>query len=53
MATKPTFKPFEKSKKDADTKAVTKKYGKEGSAKEEAFDKKQASMPAFLKKGKV
>jgi hypothetical protein len=35
------FKPFEKSKKDVDTKAVMKKYGKEGSKKEEAFDKKQ------------
>lgn len=44
--------PFEKSAKDVDSKAVTKKYGKEGSKKEEAFDKKQAGgkVPAFLKK---
>jgi hypothetical protein len=40
MATKKP-NPFEKSAKDKDTKAVTKKYGKEGSKKEEAFDKKQ------------
>jgi hypothetical protein len=33
--------PFEKSPKDKDTKAVTKKYGKEGSKREEAFDRKQ------------
>jgi hypothetical protein len=39
---KAPFKPFEKSSKDKDTKAVTKKYGAEGSKKEEAFDKKQA-----------
>lgn len=45
--------PFEKSAKDKDTKAVTKKYGKEGSAKEEAFDKKQAKMPAFKCGGAV
>ena len=40
MATKANL--FEKSLKDVDTKAVTKKYGKEGSKKEEAFDKKQS-----------
>ena len=33
--------PFEKSAKDKDSKAVLKKYGKEGSAKEEAFDRMQ------------
>ena len=33
---------FEKSKKDKDTPFVFKKYGKEGSPKEEAFDKMQA-----------
>lgn len=44
------FKPFEKSSKDKDTKAVFKKFGKEGSKKEEALDKKQAK-PA-MKKGK-
>jgi hypothetical protein len=48
MATK-KFMPFEKSKKDVDSKAVLKKYGKEGSPKEEAFDKKQM---AFGKKKK-
>jgi hypothetical protein len=42
--------PFEKSKKDVDSKAVLKKYGKEGSKKEESFDKKQASVP-FSKGG--
>jgi hypothetical protein len=42
MATKPNpFAKFEKSGKDKDTKAVTKKFGKEGSKKEESFDKKQ------------
>ena len=35
------FKPFEKSKKDVDTKSMVKKYGKEGSKKEEACDRKQ------------
>lgn len=40
MATKkPAF--FEKSKADKDTQAVAKKFGKEGSKKEEAFDKTQ------------
>lgn len=51
------FKPFEKSKKDVEVKGK----GKEGSKKEEAFDKKQAKappfakgkMPAFKKGGKV
>ena len=33
----------EKSKKDIDTKTAIKRYGKEGSKKEEAFDKKQVS----------
>lgn len=44
MATKKVnpFAKFEKSSKDKDTKAVFKKFGKEGSKKEEAFDKKQA-----------
>lgn len=46
MATKPKFKPFEKSKKDSEPKGM-----KEGSKKEEALDKKQAGkFPAFLKK---
>lgn len=49
MATK-KFMPFEKSAKDKDTKAVMAKYGKEGSKKEEAYDKKQAKLPAFMKK---
>jgi len=51
MATKGKFPfaMFEKSSKDKDTKAVTAKYGKEGSKKEEAFDKKQAGNP-FAKK---
>lgn len=51
MATK-KFVPFEKSKSDKDSKAVTKKYGKEGSAREEAFDKKQAKGNPFAKKAK-
>lgn len=46
------FKPFEKSKKDKEVPGK----GKEGSKKEESFDKKQAGgkkLPAFLmKKGK-
>ena len=46
MATK-GVNPFEKSKKDKDTAAVTKKFGKEGSKKEEAFDKKQAKGNPF------
>lgn len=41
MATK-KFVPFEKSKKDKDTKSVFKKFGAEGSKKEEAFDAMQA-----------
>ena len=46
MATKGVnpFAKFEKSKSDKDTKAVTKKFGKEGSPKEEAFDKTQMGM---------
>lgn len=54
MATKPNpFAKFEKSSKDKDTKAVFKKYGPEGSKKEEAFDKKQgAAKPnPFAKAG--
>jgi hypothetical protein len=51
MATK-GVNPFEKSKKDVDSAAVTKKYGKEGSKKEEAFDKMQMSG-AFKKGGAV
>lgn len=39
--------PFEKSKKDVEPRGM-----KEGSKKEEALDKRQAKMPAFLKKGK-
>lgn len=53
MAAKPNpFAKFEKSGKDKDTKAVTKKYGAEGSKKEEAFDKKQMGAKAapFKKK---
>lgn len=56
MATKGVnpFAKFEKSPADKDTPAVTKKFGKEGSPKEEAFDKKQAKkMPAFAKGGGV
>ena len=51
MATKKPnpFAKFEKSAADKDTKAVTKKYGKEGSPKEEAFDKKQAKGNPFAK----
>jgi hypothetical protein len=49
MATKKSM-PFEQSKKDGDTKAVFKKFGAEGSKKEEAFDKKQAKAP--MKKAK-
>ena len=45
MATKPN--PFAK-----DTKAVTAKFGKEGSKKEEAFDKMQAA-PQKMKGGGV
>lgn len=53
MATKGVnpFAKFEKSSADKDTKAVTKKYGKEGSPKEEAFDKSQ--MPKFAKGGGI
>lgn len=40
------FKPFEKSKKDAEPKGK----GKEGSMKEKMMDKKQMKMP--MKKGK-
>lgn len=40
---------FEGSKKDKETK----KMGKEGSAKEVAFDKMQKKMPAFKKGGMV
>lgn len=43
MATR--FTPFERSPKDKDTKAVTKKFGKEGSKKEEALDKRQMKLP--------
>ena len=47
------FRPFEKSSKDKDTKAVTTKYGKEGSKKEEAFDRKQVkSAVPNKRKGK-
>lgn len=45
MATGKKFVPFEKSAKDKESK----KLGKEGSKKEEAFDKKQA----FKSGGKV
>lgn len=37
--------PFEKSGKDKETKGM-----KEGSKKEVALDKKQAKLPAFMKK---
>lgn len=48
MAAKPNpFAKFEKSGKDKDTKAVLKKYGPEGSKKEEAFDKKQMGAKAM------
>lgn len=40
------FKPFEKSKKDVEVKGK----GKEGSKREEAFDKKQAAKPKAKKK---
>lgn len=40
---------FERSKKDVESK----KYGKEGSRKEEAFDKRQAAKGAGKSKGKV
>jgi len=43
---------WEQSGKDKDSKAVTKKYGKEGSAKEEAYDKKQMMKTAGGGKGK-
>lgn len=48
MATKPNpfAAKFEKSKGDNESK----KFGKEGSKKEEAYDKKQMKMP--MKKGK-
>ncbi len=36
---------FEKSKKDVEKP----RFGKEGSRKEEAFDKRQAKMPPFAK----
>ena len=51
MATKGVnpFAKFEKSGKDVEIKGK----GKEGSAKEEAFDKKQAKMPAFAKGGSI
>lgn len=49
MATKKPM-PFEKSAKDKDTKAVFKKFGAEGSKKEEAFDKKQAGAKSAGKK---
>ena len=40
MASKPNpFAKFEKSGKDKDTAAVAKKFGKEGSKKEAAFDR--------------
>jgi hypothetical protein len=39
MATAKKFVPFEKSKKDSEKKS----YGKEGSKKEEAKDKRQAT----------
>lgn len=42
------FKPFEKSKKDVEFK----KFGKEGSKKEEAFDKKQMGKKSFPPKKK-
>ena len=43
------FKPFEKSKKDVEVKGK----GKEGSRKEEAFDKAQAKGKPFAKGGPV
>ena len=49
MAKPNPFAKFEKSSKDVDSKAVTAKYGKEGSKKEEAFDKKQAKGNPFAK----
>ena len=53
MATKPNpFAKFEKSGKDKDTKAVTKKYGAENSPAEEKFDMKQMSKKAPAKKKK-
>jgi hypothetical protein len=50
MAKANPFAKFEKSGKDKDTKAVLKKYGPEGSKKEESFDRKQ--MASKAKKGK-
>lgn len=41
--------PFEKSGKDKDTAAERKRFGKEGSKKEEAYDKREQKPP---KKGK-
>jgi hypothetical protein len=43
------FAKFEKSSDDTDSAAVTKKYGKEGSPKEEAFDRKQMRPMPFEK----
>jgi hypothetical protein len=53
MATKGVnpFAKFEKSPADKDTPAVTRKFGKEGSAKEEAFDKKQGGFPRKFAEG--
>jgi hypothetical protein len=56
MATKGVnpFAKFEKSPADKDTPAVTRKFGKEGSATEEAFDKKQGGFPRkFVEGGPV
>ena len=53
MAKVNPFAKFEKSSKDKDTKAVTKKYGAEGSKKEEAFDALQGKGKPFKCGGKV
>lgn len=53
MATKPKFVPFEKSGKDIEVAGK----GKEGSKREEAFDRKQMKgavpPPAFKGGGKI
>ena len=53
MATKPKLKPFSKfegSKADKDGPAHFKKFGKEGSPKENAVDKKEAKAAGFKTK---
>lgn len=53
MATKPKLKPFSKfegSSDDKDSKSHFKKYGKEGSAKETAFDKREAKAAGYKTK---